>query len=351
MTSRWMLFTLCSLSISHVLAQITITESSLAGIGTSLIKHGTGGVVPIDVGLPGENQTWDLSDLGFQYAWGSDIISPEGTPLGELIPDADFCRRDEQATGFITYYFRRDPGQLIAVGSVSGLEDTTAYPYDPFGIELPLPLSYEAPTWTTLVEYYLEFDPGFGVTFRDSVVKTVDGWGLLITEYGTFQTLRMFVHSWGIMTLTGMPADTFEGVSYEWLDVYGNRLALVGSIDPDPEFEMGYAEIAEVVNVVAVEYVSPVVIDHVLLQNYPNPFNSSTQIVYNLPNSAHVSVVVYDLLGREIISLSEGPQQIGSHRITWDGRAADGLSVASGVYVYQIKTPNFTDAKKMVLIR
>ena len=83
-----------------------------------------------------------------------------------------------------------------------------------------------------------------------------------------------------------------------------------------------------------------------LLQNYPNPFNSSTTITYGLPEPASVTLKIFDLLGREITTLIHGYQYAGWHTIDWK---AD--EVASGAYVYKLAAGNFTQAKKVLLVR
>ncbi|MEX2116290.1 MAG: T9SS type A sorting domain-containing protein [Bacteroidota bacterium] len=68
-----------------------------------------------------------------------------------------------------------------------------------------------------------------------------------------------------------------------------------------------------------------------LLQNFPNPFNPSTTIAYQLPAESNVSVKIFDLLGREVAILANGPQQAGRHDVSWDGTRQ-----ASGMYVYEL---------------
>ncbi|MBK6912126.1 MAG: S8 family serine peptidase [bacterium] len=92
-------------------------------------------------------------------------------------------------------------------------------------------------------------------------------------------------------------------------------------------------------------------IAYALNQNYPNPFNPSTEIRFDLPEAIHAELKVFNILGQEVTTLVDDVRAAGAYRVLWDGKNAAGLTVASGVYIYQIKTPNFTDAKKMMLIR
>ncbi|HKJ81827.1 MAG TPA: T9SS type A sorting domain-containing protein [Ignavibacteriaceae bacterium] len=83
-----------------------------------------------------------------------------------------------------------------------------------------------------------------------------------------------------------------------------------------------------------------------LYQNYPNPFNPTTTIEYGIPKSGLVTIKIYDVLGREVKTLINQYQNIGSHEINY---VASNLS--SGVYFYQLKAGNFISTKKMVLLK
>jgi photosystem II stability/assembly factor-like uncharacterized protein len=83
-----------------------------------------------------------------------------------------------------------------------------------------------------------------------------------------------------------------------------------------------------------------------LEQNYPNPFNPTTMIKYDLPESGLVSLKVYDILGREVQTLVNGNKIKGTYEVSFNGS-----NLASGVYLYKLKTGNFTSIKKMMLIK
>ncbi len=70
-----------------------------------------------------------------------------------------------------------------------------------------------------------------------------------------------------------------------------------------------------------------------------------------MPEAIRVELKIFNILGQEVATLVDDVRSAGAYQILWDGKNAGGLSVASGVYVYQIKAGGFTDAKKMVLLR
>ena len=83
-----------------------------------------------------------------------------------------------------------------------------------------------------------------------------------------------------------------------------------------------------------------------LFQNYPNPFNPSTIIGYNVPKTGSVKLIVYDLTGKEILTLVNGEMKAGSYNVVFNGS-----NLASGIYFYRFIAVDFVEAKKMVLIK
>jgi len=83
-----------------------------------------------------------------------------------------------------------------------------------------------------------------------------------------------------------------------------------------------------------------------LSQNYPNPFNPTTNIEFGLPKSGQVKLVVFDILGREVKTIVNEYREAGSYKVDFDAS-----NLASGVYFYRIDAANFTQVKKMLLIK
>jgi len=88
-----------------------------------------------------------------------------------------------------------------------------------------------------------------------------------------------------------------------------------------------------------------------LFQNYPNPFNGQTTIEYQIPQAGHVKLMVYNLIGQKICALVDKRQQAGYFKVIWDGKDNIRRAVPSGVYSYRLETKNFSEEKKMILIK
>lgn len=101
------------------------------------------------------------------------------------------------------------------------------------------------------------------------------------------------------------------------------------------------------VSVIGVQQVSNnVPAEYLLEQNYPNPFNPITNVKFQIPNAGFVKLTVFDVLGREVSTLVNEQLQAGTYEFEWDG---SGFS--SGIYYYNLQTENFSDTRKMVLIK
>ncbi len=106
-------------------------------------------------------------------------------------------------------------------------------------------------------------------------------------------------------------------------------------IDNGGQFE--YSDIVEV-EIIPIKFE--------LNQNYPNPFNPNTTIRFSLPVQTQLKINIYNMLGELVKTLSEGIYEAGYYNVNFD---ATGLS--SGTYIYRLESKNFTETKKMILLR
>ncbi|MBI9070396.1 MAG: T9SS type A sorting domain-containing protein [Melioribacteraceae bacterium] len=88
-----------------------------------------------------------------------------------------------------------------------------------------------------------------------------------------------------------------------------------------------------------------------LKQNFPNPFNGQTHINFYLKSDSFIELLIYDVLGKEVRSLIAKEMSSGWYDLTWDSKDDKGRCLASGVYLYRIKTNDFIQTKKMLLLQ
>jgi serine protease len=83
-----------------------------------------------------------------------------------------------------------------------------------------------------------------------------------------------------------------------------------------------------------------------LAQNYPNPFNPTTNVEFQIAKRSHVSLKVFDLLGRGVATLADEERSPGSYKVTWDAS-----NLPSGIYFYRLEAGGFVETRKMVLLK
>jgi hypothetical protein len=172
-------------------------------------------------------------------------------------------------------------------------------------------------SWTTATESENE---GFEVQRKDG-----GSWqhaGALVNGAGTSASSHNYQF---------LDEDVVVGETYQYrlmtVDMHGNRM-----------------EVAQTESVV--EPSNAVVDKFALHQNFPNPFNPSTQITYDLAAGTNVSLQVFDLLGREVATLVNGAQSAGHYEVNFEAKG-----LPSGMYFYRLETSQFSDMKKMMLLK
>lgn len=180
---------------------------------------------------------------------------------------------------------------------------------------------------------------GVLTTAADSHVKLVNGaqWYNVFWQVGGSATLGSNSSFRGtIMASSAISANTGAYIS-------GRLLALADSVSLNSN-NIGGAPV--VTNVPAVTIPE----GFALLQNYPNPFNPSTTIEYTLDKSVEVSLKVYNLLGREVVTLVNGRQEAGRHTVAFHSTTG-AINLSSGVYFYRLEAGSFVSTRKLILMK
>ncbi len=144
----------------------------------------------------------------------------------------------------------------------------------------------------------------------------------------------------------------FQSVSYP-IKIKSSRYYLLVESDDDPEFSEILSPEKELTindskikSVKISRYLIPDKTE--LFQNYPNPFNPSTRIRFNLKDKSKVTIKLFDLLGKEIITLMDEDKAPGVYYLDIDGRD---LNLSSGIYFYQLKAGDYTSIRKMIYMK
>jgi photosystem II stability/assembly factor-like uncharacterized protein len=88
-----------------------------------------------------------------------------------------------------------------------------------------------------------------------------------------------------------------------------------------------------------------------IAQNYPNPFNPTTQIIYGLPKDGHVTLTVYNALGQEVVRLLDETQSAGRYSVQFSATDSKGVALSSGMYYYSMRSAEFVEIRKMLLVK
>jgi CubicO group peptidase (beta-lactamase class C family) len=171
-----------------------------------------------------------------------------------------------------------------------------------------------------------EVSPGFGLLWMTGSIGGGQSiWGHSGSYYG-YRTQMWYCpeNDIGVIVLTNGESDA--GSEIVWYEVFDYVTQTLAAAEPQgtPSTPEQFA----------------------LLQNYPNPFNPTTTIAFEQPKAGHISLGVFDLLGREVAVLKDGLVEAGTHRVTFDGSR-----LASGIYFARLDAGNFSQTKKLMLLK
>jgi hypothetical protein len=200
----------------------------------------------------------------------------------------------------------------------------------------------------------------------------VEAWGVVRLPIGDFDCLRIRDNDVTIakLVVSGMVVftDTTETINYTWVSKNDFQVARVSSQDgeTDPNFTSGvdFTRLSSRTTGVAHRFQGESVpTDFKLLQNFPNPFwsaatspargggNPETEISFQIARTEQTELSIYNIAGEKVRTLVSGIVQPGNYSIKWDGKDDRGKGLASGTYLYRLKTGRFEKSKKMILLQ
>ena len=339
---------------SFVMGQISISADDINSLKGTIRgamapnQDSSSAFIQIDKG--GSDKIWDYRDIITDgYIVGSmEYLEPDEGFQAELFPESNFRQRlfAESSEGSLIFetYFRITSSEFQTLGSASsfaGFSFTELNSDD----TAPLPMTYGS-SWLSVTEDSSE-QIGFLTITTDTTFNQVDSWGLLRLPTADIECLRIREDSKTISSTfyNGAPLgdpESTETVSYVWLSKSHLLAMTVDSLDNG----MGALTMMITPDATSVLSDEDLPITYNLKQNYPNPFNPTTTITYSIPKASFVSLIVYDILGNEIEELENGYKTAGQY-----SQVFDSANLSSGIYFYTLKAENFTQTKKMLLIR
>ena len=180
-----------------------------------------------------------------------------------------------------------------------------------------------------------------------------------IDETGMLGTINRTNGTWTNVGQTGITIDNYDGLEFDRTTntlycMAQGSLYTVNTSNGSSTLVGNFANNARI-NALAIVFSLPLEIKQIgntipaefsLSQNYPNPFNPVTKIKYQLAKSSDVILVVYDILGREVTTLVNEKQDAGYYQVE-----CNAINFASGVYFYKLTAGDFSETKKMVLLK
>ncbi|MEJ2617403.1 MAG: T9SS type A sorting domain-containing protein [Ignavibacteriaceae bacterium] len=350
----------CLLVPSFLFAQIQITSNDIANTfapGKAWQQETSPDTITMNVGnASGSSQTWTVPANIFSDTTLRINISPANTPYASIFPTAthvqysnniDFGGNGNKAA--VYEYLRITPDTMWTLGTVShvtgpGLD--TIYIERVNYISAIFPLHYGE----KFVEGHDSLNFGFGSYMITTLNVHYDAFGTITFPNGTFNALRETLVSKTDTYVNGSLSNSTKTHTISWLTkADGNFNAYIDTssqISGDVSIYQPLLNLVESYPTAVDESTSNIPEKCELFQNYPTPFNPSTTIQYQIPQSALVIIKVYDVLGKEVKTLVNQYQNMGSHEVNFNSG-----NLSSGVYFYQLIAGNFLSTKKMTLLK
>jgi hypothetical protein len=365
MIIRYLVLSAFLFTTQIVTAQIDVTANSLKSWleVTQIRQIDTTGTVKVDLKTPGENRVWDFTNVPQRDFSLSQTLKKAGdTPFASEFPGANYALESMDVNnndiGTIYNYLLIDNEKVKEFGTAIEM-DGELFQKRANEEVTPLPIKYGA-TWETNSSDTLTSSP-LGANITNTVRKnTVDAWGTMKLPAGEFECLRWRIEATTqIVVVVGdvsMVTGSFSYIEYIWISENSLLLATVNS--KDDEKDLNFTDPQEVEWLVDVQGATSVENDLAatpenfeLYQNHPNPFNPETSIRFTLPQESFVELQIFNMLGSPVRTLVSQALKAGEHRLTWNGLNEQGNVLPAGVYFYQLRAGNFTQTRKMTLVK
>ena len=274
--------------------------------------------------------TIDLIDMAlFVHSWEEKTIINElgpftGTvPYLTIRPDNKFNIEDLMAFTLIGNWYLDNVSSIAGRWENSGPEISV--------LQIKDHISIDVPEGVAAMEIQLSFDPSI-LNVKTPIVDSDIKFSRQDLEIGyfTFTTATKGLSKINIpLHFINQSESLPTEISVRSVDINGNI-------------------VSQATNTILLENIPT---KYKLYENYPNPFNPITTIRYDLPDETNVKLIIYDIMGREVIRLADETQLPGYKSVVWKGTNKSNQQVSTGIYFYQIITPQFSKTRKMVYLK
>jgi hypothetical protein len=304
-------------------------------------------------GQLGQGSTTTLGDNSSEMGDNLSVVSLGTGRTGDKL--ATGCSSDHTGVrldnGTVKFWGRNNVGQLGLIGGNGGAASNIGDASDEMGDNLPavdLSSSSDATLPVELTSFNVLSTRSDAVTLQWVTESEINNLGFILdrrvpgTEWTEIATYITHPELQGQGSVTHQTIYSYTDNTVLSAETYDYRLA---DVDYDGN---------KVYHSMTVMGVSPndvVPETFTLYPAYPNPFNPTTNIRYDLPENALVSITIYDIMGRSIRSLVNSKQTAGYRSIQWNATNDAGSPVSAGLYLYTIQAGEFRQTKKMVLLK
>ncbi len=358
------------LSQNSLFAQIVISAGDMldiAGKQETFIMEEEGSF-NFDTGSAGANQIWDFRSMMFTTPMTAmlNFYFPQGTSEENVFPNANLVQKfaySDSTIGTSNFYnfYNVTENFLISLGDssyFSGSGFDTSIVTISSDTVASLPIQY-GDSWATVTADTQLIADGFSTIDTETAINTVDAWGTVRLPMGDFECLRLRVDAINTnKTIANgveisVTADTSIGFYWHAKGLW--EIAWVesqpGETNPNFTDASSWGRLDAVGPLTAVSEAVGQPEEFALQQNYPNPFNPETTIAFDLSENSNTKLEIYTLLGQKIATLVDQNLEAGHHQIRWNATNQFGAQVAAGVYIYQLKSGNTVQSRKMLLLR
>jgi parallel beta-helix repeat protein len=274
----------------------------------------------------------DVTGDGTISAYDASLILQYVVGLTETFPIEMNKKGNYNTNSAKIFALQKDASATVSIGSIAAKH----------GDQIKVPVSFESVSGVAALQAKLKIDP------KLFSVVNVKASGIAADQQLTYATspgeVRFALASSKVFDQPGVVAEITLNVSN---DVSGTVHAAIQPV----QFLVNEQDMSSAVKSADIEITGrPAHFE--LSQNYPNPFNPATTITYQLPNDGvDVHITIYNILGQVVKTLVNEQKNAGVYSVVWDGKNDEGIAVTSGVYIYQLKSGNFMQSKKLMMLK